>query len=71
MVFFQKYKGGRALLIDNHPIFGGYTDQFYEMIGMDRSSFNYQTSRGPLPEMPISHSPYDTLRNYGFDLLLG
>jgi pimeloyl-ACP methyl ester carboxylesterase len=95
-VFFQKYKGGRALVIDNHPIFGGeakrnqflvdgqrltahqgsaiflvpkkggYTDQFYEMIGMDRSSFDYQTWRGPLPEMPLSHSPYDTPRNYGF-----
>src|SRR3954452_2507518 len=22
-IFFQKYKGGRALVIDNHPIFGG------------------------------------------------
>src|SRR5450759_979383 len=22
-VFFQKYKGGRCLVIDNHPIFGG------------------------------------------------
>ena len=30
------------------------------MIGMDRSSFDYQTWRGPLPEMPLSHSPYDT-----------
>jgi spermidine dehydrogenase len=95
-IFFQKYKGGRALVIDNHPIFGGeakrneflvdgqrltahqgsaiflvpkkggYTDQFYEMIGMDRSSFNYQTWRGPLPELPLSHSPYDTPRDYGF-----
>src|SRR5438034_2453170 len=75
-IFFQKYKGGRALVIDNHPIFGGeakrneflvdgqrltahqgsaiflvpkkggYTSQFYDMIGMDRSSFNYQTWRG-------------------------
>jgi spermidine dehydrogenase len=72
-IFFQKYKGGRALVIDNHPIFGGeakrneflvdgqrltahqgsaiflvpkkggYTSKFYDMIGMDRSSFNYQT----------------------------
>lgn len=95
-IFFQKYKGGRCLVIDNHPIFGGeakrneflvdgqrltahqasaiflvpqkggYTDRFYEMIGMDRSSFNYQTWRGPLPEMPLSHSPYETPRNYGF-----
>src|SRR3989440_7984920 len=22
-IFFQKYKGGRALVIDNHPMFGG------------------------------------------------
>ena len=72
-IFFQKYKGGRVLVINNHPIFGGeakrnqflvdgqrltahqgsaiflvpkkggYTDQFYDMIGMDRSSFNYRT----------------------------
>ena len=95
-VFFQKYKGGRALVIDNHPIFGGeakrneflvdgqrltahqasaiflvpkkggYTSQFYDMIGMDRSSFNYQTWRGPSPEMPLNHSPYGMPRNYGF-----
>src|SRR5437588_2749862 len=81
-VFFQKYQGGRCLVIDNHPIFGGeakrneflvdgqrlvahqgsaiflvprkggYTDRFYEMIGMDRSAFAYQTWRGPSPEMP-------------------
>jgi len=95
-IFFQKYKGGRALVIDNHAIFGGeakrneflvdgqhltahqgsaiflvpgkggYTDRFYEMIGMDRSSFTYQTWRGPSPEMPLSHSPYDTPQHYGF-----
>src|SRR5690349_24730545 len=95
-IFCQKYKGGRALVIDNHLIFGGeakrneflvdgqrltahqgsaiflvpkkggYTDRFYEMIGMDRSSFAYQTWRGPSPEMPLSHSPYDTPQNYGF-----
>jgi spermidine dehydrogenase len=95
-VFFQKYKGGRALVIDNHPIFGGeakrnqflvdgqrltahqgsaiflvpqkggYTSRFYDMIGMDRSSFNYQTWRGPAPEMPLAHSPYETPKNYGF-----
>jgi len=95
-IFFQKYKGGRALVIDNHPIFGGeakrneflvdgqrlvahqasaiflvpkkggYTSQFYDMIGMDRSSFSYQTWRGPSPEMELNHSPYGTTRNYGF-----
>ena len=48
------------------PKKGGYTSQFYDMIGMDRSSLNYQTWRGPLPEMPLSHSPYDTPRDYGF-----
>ena len=66
-VFFQNSKGGRCLVLDNHPIFGGeakrneflvdgqrlvahqasaiflvpqkggYTDRFYDMIGMDRS----------------------------------
>jgi spermidine dehydrogenase len=95
-IFFQKYKGGRALVIDDHPIFGGeakrneflvdgqrltahqasaiflvpqkggYTSQFYDLIGMDRSSFSYQTWRGPSPEMELNHSPYGTTRNYGF-----
>lgn len=95
-IFFHKYRGGRALVVDNHSIFGGeakrneflvdgqrltahqgsaiflvpgkggYTDRFYEMIGMNRSSFDYQTWRGPSPELPLSHSPYDTPSNYGF-----
>src|SRR5947208_8295859 len=95
-IFFQKYLGGGALVIDNHPIFGGeakrneflvdgqrltahqgsaiflvpgkggYTDRFYEMIGMDRSAFAYQTWRGPSPEKPLAHSPYETPGNYGF-----
>jgi spermidine dehydrogenase len=97
-IFFQKYKGGGALVIDNHPIFGGeakrneflvdgqrltahqgsaiflvpgkggYTDRFYDMIGMDRRSFDYQTWRGPAPEIPVSHSPYDVAdqKHYGF-----
>ncbi len=95
-IFFQKYKGGRCLVIDNHAVFGGeakrneflvdgqrltahqgsaiflvpgkggYTDRFYEMIGMDRSAFAYQTWRGASPEIPLAHSPYETPRNYGF-----
>jgi spermidine dehydrogenase len=95
-VFFQKYKGGRCLVIDNHPVFGGeakrnefvvdghhlvahqasaiflvpqkggYTDRFYEMIGMDRSALSYQTWRGPSPEMPLHQSPYAEPKNYGF-----
>jgi spermidine dehydrogenase len=97
-IFFQKYKGGRALVIDNHAIFGGeakrneflvdghrltahqgsaiflvpgkggYTDRFYDMIGMDRRAFSYQTWRGPSPEIPVSHSPYDIAdqKHYGF-----
>jgi spermidine dehydrogenase len=95
-IFFQKYKGGSALVIDNHPLFGGeakrneflvdgqrlvahqasaiflvpgkvgYTRSFYDMIGMDRSSFNYQAWRGPSPAMELNHSPYGTTRNYGF-----
>src|SRR6478672_545275 len=97
-VFFQKNKGGRCLVIDNHPIFGGeakrnefrvngqsliahqgsaiflvpgkggYTDRFYQMIGMDRSTFNYQTWRGRTPEMPLAQSPYDigSPKQYGF-----
>jgi len=95
-VFFQKNKGGRCLVLDNHAIFGGeakrnefvvdgqrliahqgsaiflvpqkggYTDRFYEMIGMDRSVFDYQRWRGSSPEMSLGHSPYDEPRNYGF-----
>jgi len=48
------------------PEKGGYTDAFYNLIGMDRSSFTYQTWRGPAPEMPLPHSPYDEPQNYGF-----
>ncbi|HEY1953200.1 MAG TPA: NAD(P)-binding protein [Gemmatimonadaceae bacterium] len=97
-VFFQKYRGGRCLVIDNHMIFGGeakrneflvdgqhltahqgsaiflvpgkggYTERFYDMIGMDRRAFNYQAWRGPAPEIPVSHSPYDIAdqKHYGF-----
>jgi len=95
-VFFQKNKGGRCLVLDNHPIFGGeakrneflvdghrliahqgsaiflvpkkggYTDRFYEMIGMDRSTFDYQTWRGPSPEMALHQSPYAEPKDYGF-----
>jgi spermidine dehydrogenase len=95
-VFFQRNTGGRCLILDNHPIFGGeakrneflvdgqrlvahqgsaiflvpkkggYTDRFYEMIGMDRSVLDYQRWRGPSPEMPLSQSPYEEPKNYGF-----
>lgn len=44
------------------PKKGGYTDTFYNLIGMDRSAFEYQTCA----EMPLSHSPYDEPENYGF-----
>src|SRR5512132_1526786 len=95
-VFFQKRKGGRCLVLDNHAIFGGeakrneflvdgqsvvahqasaiflvpkkggYTDRFYELIGMDRSAFTYQRWAGSAPEMPLGKSPYDEPKNYGF-----
>ena len=95
-VFFQKNRGGRVLVLDNHPIFGGeakrnefdvdgqrvvahqgsaiflvpgrggYTERFYEMIGMNRRAFEYQRWRGPSPEMQLGQSPYDQPRNYGF-----
>ena len=95
-VFFQKSKGGRCLVIDNHPMFGGeakrneflvdgqrliahqgsaiylvpqkggYTDRFYEVIGMDRPVLDYQRWRGPSPEMPLHQSPYAEPKNYGF-----
>ena len=41
---------------------GGYTDAFYNLIGMDRPAFEYQTCA----EMPLAHSPYDEPENYGF-----
>ena len=41
---------------------GGYTDAFYNLIGMDRSAFEYQTCA----ELPLAHSPYDEPENYGF-----
>jgi spermidine dehydrogenase len=44
------------------PKRGGYTDTFYNLIGMDRSVFDYQSCA----EMPLSHSPYDEPENYGF-----
>ena len=95
-VFFQKNKGGRCLVLDNHAIFGGeakrneflvdghrlvahqgsaiflvpqkggYTDRVYDLIGMDRRTFEYQRWRGPSPEMPLSQSPYEDPKNYGF-----
>jgi spermidine dehydrogenase len=95
-VFFQKNKGGRCLVLDNHPIFGGeakrneflvdgqtlvahqgsaiflvpqrggYTDRFYEVIGMDRRTLDYQRWRDPSPEMALSQSPYEEPKNYGF-----
>jgi spermidine dehydrogenase len=95
-VFFRKYKGGRCLVLDNHPIFGGeakrneflvdgrrliahqgsaiflvpkkggYTERFYEMIGMDRGTLDYQRWGGPSPEMPLHQSPYAEPKNYGF-----
>ena len=95
-VFFQKDKGGRCLVLDNHAIFGGeakrneflvdghhltahqgsaiflvpqkggYTDRFYDLIGMDRRALEYQSWRGPSPEMPLSQSPYAEPKNYGF-----
>jgi spermidine dehydrogenase len=91
-VFFQKKRGGRCLVLDNHAVFGGeakrnefsvdgqtvvahqgsaiflvpqkggYADAFYNLIGMDRSAFDYQTCA----EMPLAHSPYEEPQHYGF-----
>ena len=48
------------------PKQGGYTARFYDMIGMDRRSFEYQRWSGPSPEMPLGTTPYGGSRNYGF-----
>src|SRR5437773_886803 len=91
-VVFQRKRGGRCLVLDNHAIFGGeakrnefkvdghsvvahqgsaiflvpkqggYTDAFYNLIGMDRSYFNYQQCA----ELPLGQSPYDEPQHYGF-----
>jgi spermidine dehydrogenase len=48
------------------PQKGGYTSRFYDLIGMDRSAFDYQRWGGRSPEMSLSHSPYQEPENYGF-----
>ena len=48
------------------PQKGGYTDSFYDVIGMDRSALEYQRWRGPSPEMSLHQSPYAEPKNYGF-----
>src|SRR3954469_23425720 len=57
------HQGSAIFLV---PGKGGYTDRFYEMIGMDRRFFEYQRWRGPYPEMRLNHSPYGQPENFGF-----
>jgi len=57
------HQGSAIFLV---PQKGGYTDRFYELIGMDRQSLEYQRWRGPAPEMLLSQSPYAEPKNYGF-----
>ena len=57
------HQGSAIFLV---PQKGGYTDAFYNLIGMDRSAFTYQSWRGPSAAMPLSQSPYDEPQNYGF-----
>lgn len=57
------HQGSAIFLV---PQKGGYTDAFYKLIGMDRSAFEYQAWRGSQAELPLSHSPYDEPKNYGF-----
>ena len=53
------HQGSAIFLV---PQKGGYTDSVYNLIGMDRSSFEYQTCA----ELPLAHSPYEEPSNYGF-----
>jgi spermidine dehydrogenase len=53
------HQGSAIFLV---PQKGGYTDAFYDLIGMDRSAFQYQQCAA----MPLSQSPYDEPPNYGF-----
>lgn len=48
------------------PKQGGWTAGVYDLIGMDRSHFEYQRWSGPSPEMPLGQTPYGQSRNYGF-----
>ena len=53
------HQGSAIFLV---PQKGGYTDAFYNLIGMDRGAFEYQQCA----EMPLAQSPYDEPPNYGF-----
>src|SRR5437762_12068230 len=53
------HQGSAIFLV---PQKGGYTDSVYNLIGMDRSSFEYQACA----EMPLAHSPDEEPHNYGF-----
>ena len=53
------HQGSAIFLV---PQKGGYTDAFYNLIGMDRSAFAYQTCG----EMALEHSPYPDPQDYGF-----
>src|SRR5256885_1884315 len=59
------HQGSAIFLV---PGKGGYTDRFYQMIGMDRSTFEYQKWSGSKLEMPLAQSPYDigSPKQYGF-----
>ena len=48
------------------PKQGGYTARFYDLIGMDRRSFEYQRWSGPQPELPLGTTPYGGSKHYGF-----
>jgi len=48
------------------PKQGGYVAGVYDMIGMDRSHFDYQRWSGASPEMPLPQTPYGSSKNYGF-----
>jgi spermidine dehydrogenase len=53
------HQGSAIFLV---PQKGGYTDAFYDLIGMDRSAFAYQSCA----EMALAQSPYQEPQNYGF-----
>jgi spermidine dehydrogenase len=57
------HQGSAIFLV---PRKGTVTDRFYDLIGMDRRTFEYQRWGGSSPEMQIPHSPYGETRNYGF-----
>jgi spermidine dehydrogenase len=54
---------GSAFFPVPHP--GGFTAQFYDLIGVDQPRFEYQRWSGAAPQIPLSQTTYDMLGRQG------